>query len=435
MKRLTLITALLLLVAAAPFLGAAPSADRTTAIINARIVPVTGPEIARGTIIIKNGLIEAVGADVAVPSGAATIDAAGLTAYPGMIDAYSTLGLVEISGVQSTVDNRETGRYNPQARAIEAIRYDSMHIPIARSNGVTAAMVVPTGGVIAGQSCLIRLDGWTNREMAVKDRAAFIIEMPAIQTGRRGFGGFGRPGEQRLDTPKTLEELGRAFTAARSYEKRKAAAAKNIMLALPEYDDVSEALMPLLHGEMPAVFSVHADKDILAVLKFVKDQNIKAVLYGAEQGFKVADEIAKAGVPVIIESLYELPPVPEDGYDALFLNPVKLSKAGVKIAFASSNATEAKDLPYQAAKAAAFGLDKAEALKAVTIYPAQIFGVDKIMGSLEKGKSADIVLADNDILEMRTNIKYVFIKGHKTDLSNRYTELLDKFSKRGQDND
>lgn len=175
--------------------------------------------------------------------------------------------------------------------------------------------------------------------------------------------------------------------------------------------------------------SVHGEKDIRAALKFVRDENIKAVFYGVEQGFKAAGELAAAGIPVVLGSLYDLPPVWEDGYDALFRNPGILAKAGVKIAFSSSSASVAKDLPYHAAKAAAFGLDRGEALKAVTINTAEIFGVAGTMGSLEKGKAANIVLADGDILELRTNIAKVFIDGRETDLSNRYTELLEKFKK------
>jgi hypothetical protein len=347
-----------------------------------------------------------------------------------MIDAYSSLGLVEISGVAATVDNRETGRINPQARALEAVRYDSMHIPIARSNGITAAVVAPSGGVISGVSCLLRLDGWTNREMAVKETAAMQIELPGLRAGRGGFGGGRGAVQARVDGPALLAELKGLFGAARAYEKRRNAAAKDRLLALPEFDERSEALLPLLKGEMPAMISVHSEKDIRAAIAFVREEGIKAVFYGVEQGFKAADELAKAAIPVVLGSLYDPPPVWEDGYDALFRNPGLLAKAGVKIAFSSSSASGAKDLPYHAAKAAAFGLDKAEALRAVTINPAAIFGVDKTMGSLEQGKAANVVLADGDILEMRTNIRKVYIDGRDTDLSNRYTELLDKFKKR-----
>ena len=432
MKKVFLIVLLAVVVTAqAPFAPAQSGAGKVVAITNVRIVPVVGAEVPNGTIVVKDGLIAAIGADVAVPAGAEVVDGTGLRAYPGMIDSYSSLGLVEISGVAATVDNRETGRFNPQARALEAIRYDSMHIPIARSNGITAAIVAPSGGVIAGVSCLLRLDGWTNREMAVKPAAAMHIELPGLRGARGGFGGGGRGAAPvRVDGPGILAELKTVFAAARAYEKRRDAAAKDARLALPEFDETSEALLPLLKGELPAMFSVHSERDIKAAIQFVKDEGLKAVFYGVEQGFKVAGELAKAGIPVVLGSLYDLPPVWEDGYDAIFRNAGLMAKAGVKVAFSSSSASVAKDLPYHAAKAAAFGLDKAEALRAVTINPAEIFGVADRMGSLEKGKAANIVLADNDILEMRTRIVKVFIDGRERDLSNRYTELLDKFKKR-----
>ena len=411
------------------FAQAKPS--KTIAIKGARIIPVVGDEIPTGTILIRDGMIAAIGPDVAVPAGAEVVDAAGLRAYPGLIDSYSYLGLSEISAVSATVDNRETGRINPQARALEAVRYDSMHIPISRSNGITAALVAPSGGLISGQSTLLRLDGWTNREMVIKAAAAMHIELPGLRGGRGGFMGRGAAaGQPRVEGPQLLAELKTLFNNARFYEKRREAAAKNLLLPKPDYNETYECLMPLLRGEIPAMISVHSERDIRAAVQFVKEENIKAIFFGAEQGFKAAEDIRKAGIPVVLGSLNDMPPVWEDGYDSLFLNPGLLNRAGVKIAFASVSASVAKDLPYHAAKAAAFGLDRKEALRAVTIYPAEIFGVDKLMGSLEEGKVANIVLADNDILELRTNIKRVFINGRDTDLSNRYTELLEKFEKR-----
>ncbi|HOP61620.1 MAG TPA: amidohydrolase family protein [Candidatus Saccharicenans sp.] len=403
-----------------------------TAIVGAKIVPVTGPVIESGSILIKDGKIVDLGTNISIPSGAKIIEAKGLIAYPGMIDSYSWLGLEEISGVRATVDNRETGRINPQVKAIEALRYDSMHIPIARANGIVAAVVAPSGGLISGQSTLVKLDGWTNREMVIKESLAMIIELPALRRGRGEFAGF-RGQQPQVTTEKTLDELRQIFEKARMYEKRREAARKNILLPPPDFDEASHFLLPVVKGELPVIFSVHADKDILQTIKFVQEEKIKAIFYGVEQGFKVAKEIKEAGIPCIIGSLYSLPPVWEDGYDALFLNPVMLNQAGVKISFSSSSASAAKDLPYHAAKAAAFGLKPEEALKAVTIYPAEIFGVDKLLGSLEPGKTASIVLADGDLLELGTKIQKVFIDGKEVSLENRYTELLKKFEQREAD--
>lgn len=399
------------------------------AIVNVRIIPVAGPEIPSGTILIEKERIKALGSNLEIPSGLRKIDGRGLTAYPGMIDSFSSLGLVEISGVSATVDNRETGRLNPQVKAIEALKYDSMHIPIARANGIVAAMVAPSGGLIAGQSTLVKLDGWTNREMVIRESLALVVELPGIRGGRRGFMGIGGR-EPAVSTEKALSELRELFNKSRMYEKRREAAARNLLLPRPDFDETSHCLLPVVKGELPVIFAVHSDKDILQVIKFVQEEKIKAIFYQVEQGFKVAEEISRAGIPCIMGSLYNLPPVWEDGYDSLFLNPGLLNKAGVKIAFSSSSSSAAKDLPYHAAKAVAFGLDRLEALKAVTIYPAEIFGVDKLMGSLEPGKLANIVLADGDLLELGTRVEKVFIEGREVDLNNRYTELLERFKMR-----
>jgi len=244
--------------------------------------------------------------------------------------------------------------------------------------------------------------------------------------GMRG-GGEAQP----ADAGRILAEVRDLLNKARYYEKRRQFAAKNVLLPKPMYDDTLGPLSDAVKGEIPVMISVHSERDIKTAIQFVAEEKLKAVFYGVEQGWKAAGELKAAGIPCVIGSLYDMPPVWEDGYDALFRNPGLLVKAGVRIAFSSSSATAAKDLPYHAAKAAAFGLEKKDALKAATIDAAEILGVGGLMGSLEKGKRANIVLADNDILEQRTNVTHVFIDGRPTDLSNRYTELLDKFKKKG----
>lgn len=409
------------------FFLSAEQADTYTAIKGAHIIPVVGEDILGGIILIKGDRIEAIGKEVPIPAGAKIVDVSGLFAYPGMIDGYCTLGLSEISSIAATIDYRETGRINPQVRATEALRPDSMHIPIARANGITAALVVPSGGLIAGQSGLIRLTGWTPEEMVIKSSVAMQVEFPGIVRAA-----FRREGAQREEASKQVLELKDWLNKARYYQKRKEAAVKNLLLPFPQFDEKLEFLLPVANGELPLMISVQAEKDIKAAIKFVQEEKLKAVFFGVSQGWKVADEIKKADIPVVFGSLTDMPPSWEDGYDSLYRNPSVLHKAGVKIAFSSQSASAAKDLPYHAAKAAAFGLDKREALKAVTISPAQIFGVSDLMGSLEKGKLANIVLTDGDLLELRTNIHKVFIEGKEADLSNRYTELLEKFKKRDE---
>lgn len=395
------------------------------AIKGATIIPVVGENISEGVILIKDGLIEDLGKNIDIPLNAKIIDAKGLFAYPGMIDGFCYLGLSEIGALRSTVDYREIGRINPQLKAVEALRPESVHIPIARANGITAALVAPTGSLIAGQSGLIRLVGWTPEEMIIKSPVAMHISFPAVPRRRRG-----REAEPREEPSKRVEELKKILNEARYYEKRKETAQKNLLLRFPDFDEGFEFLLPVVRGELPVIISVHMDKDIKAAIKFVQDEKLKAIFFGVEQGWKVAEDLKKAGIPVIFSSLNNMPPQWEDGYDGIYRNAAVLHKAGVKFAFSSQSSSLAKDLPVNAAKAAAFGLDRKEALKGVTINPAKIFGVDHLIGSLEKGKVANIVLADGDILELRTNIKHVFIDGQEVDLSNKYTELLQKFKKR-----
>jgi len=404
-------------------------AEKTPSLIaikGARIIPVTSADIPSGVILIKDGLIEAVGPEVAIPEGAAVIEAPGLIAYPGLIDCYSTLGLAEIGQMPQTVDFRELGRINPQLRAWEALRPDSMHIPIARANGITAALVAPSGGLISGQSGLVRLTGWTPTEMLIKAPVAMHVDLPSM-----GRPGFQRPAAAAGAEPsQPFKELEEAFRRARAYEKQKEYAEKARWPALPDFNEADEFLQPVLRGEIPLWISVHSDKDIKEAIQFVHKEKLKAVLYAVTQGWKCVEEIQKSGLPVVFAPLTNMPASWEDGYDALYRTPALLAQAGVKIAFSSQSSSAAKDLPYHAAKAAAFGLDKREALKAVTINAAEILGVAGRMGSLEKGKAANIVLADGDILDFKTQIKKVFIDGRDTDLNTIYEQLLEKFKKR-----
>ena len=397
------------------------------AIKGANIIPVVGDDIIDGIILIKGGLIEAIGKNVSIPPEAKIINASGQFAYPGMIDGYCHLGLIEISNVPAAVDYRELGRINPQLKAVEALRPDSVHIPIARANGITAALIAPSGGLISGQSGLIRLNGWTPEEMTIKSSVAMHIELSAMPTYFRG-----KEINPRENALEQIEELKEILNKVRYYQREKNAAQRNLLLPFPEFDEELEFLIPVVKGELPVMISVHADRDIKAAIKFVQEEKLEAIFFGVTQGWKVAEEIKKSGIPVVVGSLYEFPPKWEDGYDSLCRNVIDLCKAGVKFAFSSQGSLPplSTDLPYQAGRAVAFGLDKKEALKGVTIYPAQIFGLSDKMGSLEKGKVANIVLTDGDIFEIRTNVKHLFISGKEVDLTTKYDELLEKFIKR-----
>jgi len=394
------------------------------ALKGADIIPVVGEDIRNGIILIQDGKIAAIGKDVVIPQEAQVIDVTGLYAFPGMIDSYCALGIEEISSIRATVDSQETGRINPQVLSVEALRPDSMHIPVSRSNGITTALVAPQGGLISGRSGLIRLTGYTPEEMVFMSPVALHIEFPSAGRSRR------RQSSEQDQASRQIDELKELFKEARYYEKRMDAALENPLLPLPEYDETLDCLLPVVRGELPVFISVHREQDILDAIQFVQEEKVKAIFFGATYAWKIPEKIKESGIPVVFGSLNAQPAAWEDGYDAIYRNPAVLNEAGVKIAFSSQSSSLAKDLPYFAAKAAAFGLDRREALKAVTIYPAEIFGLQDSLGSLEEGKIANIVLADGDILELGTTIKYVFIDGVNTDLSSIYTDLIEKFKKR-----
>ena len=421
----------------AGFIGreGAPAQTRseTYAIRNARIVTVTGPVIDNGTVVIANGKIAAVGANVSVPSGAKVIDAAGLSVYPGMMDSGTSLGLEEIGSVAGTQDQAEIGDNNANIHVDVAIHPDSSHIPVTRVNGITTALTEPEGGTIAGQSALINLDGWVPREMLLKPRVAMHINWPGGFGGGGGdFGGFGQrlTNEARRQQETQIENLKKILRDARAYADAKDARAKDASLPKQDVNLKFEALIPVVRGQMPVVISANTERDIKNAIAFADELKVKMILSGGVEAYRVAGQLKAKNIPVIVGPVLRMPNREDDPYDAPFTNASLLSKAGVKIAFQTRESAEARNLPYNVGQAAAFGLPKDEALKAVTIYPAEIFGVADQIGSIEQGKIANLIVTDGDPLEVLTQVKYLFINGHQVSLSTRHTELYEKYKAR-----
>jgi len=409
----------------------------TFAIVNARIVTVSGATIESGTVVIQNGKISAVGANVSIPGGAERIDGKGLTVFPGMIDAGTNLGLGEITlGVNGSVDLAEVGNINPNAKAIRAIHPHSSHVNVTRVNGITTVMSAPTGnGIITGQAAVVNLNGSTQAEMALVPEFGLVINFPRISTfGGFGGGGGGAPVEfseaiKRRDAQ--LEDLKKFFRSVENYARSKEAYEKDKGLTYIATDVKLEAMVPYVRGEKPVVFTAERERDIRAVAKFVVETRLKGILLGGQEAWKAADDLKKNNIPVIFTNIYNLPVLEDHPYDYFFEGPSKLQQAGVKFCVSTgSNGEEVRDLPYQAGIAGAFGLTREDALKSVTLYPAQILGVDDKIGSIDVGKIANIVVADGDILEPRTNIKYVFINGRMLPLTSRHTRLYDSFKDR-----
>ncbi|HKS39951.1 MAG TPA: amidohydrolase family protein [Blastocatellia bacterium] len=438
MKRIGIISLVLAFVSSVIAVGgarnvAAQTGNETYAIRNAKIVTVTGPLIERGTVVISNGRIAAVGANVSVPSNAKVIDGTGLSVYPGMIDAGTTLGLEEISSVAGSVDTSEIGDNNANVHVDVALHPDSSHIAVTRVNGVTSALTAPDGGTIAGRSAMINLDGWVPRDMVLKSPVAMHMNWPGGQ-GRGGdFAFFGQQrsiSELRREQDRQIDSVKKILRDALAYGDARDARAKDPKLPRQDVDLKLEALVPVARGQMPVVISANLERDIKSAIAFADEMKLRIIISSGVEAYKVADQLKAKNIPVIVGPVLRMPNREDDPYDAAFTNAGLLSKAGVKIAFQTGDSAHVRDLPYHAGMAAAFGLSKEEALKAVTIYPAEIFGVADRIGSIDQGKIANLIVTNGDPLEILTQVKYLFINGRQIPLTSRHTELYEKYKAR-----
>lgn len=416
--------------ALAPALGAqtaaAPAASGsagTYVIRGATIVPVSGARIPNGTVVIRNGTIAAVGANVQAPADATAIDGSGLFVYPGMIDSGTQLGLTEIGSVPGPTDLQEIGEFNPQNVALTAVNAHSELIPVARANGVTTAITGPTGGLVSGQVALIDLVGWTPAEMAVQPQAAMVMNYPRSGGGRRRFGPQQSEAEQREAMNRQVKALYDYFRDAKAYAdivgRTEGRGAGRTNLAM-------QAMIPVVRGEQSVLFDVDSEDQIRGVMALADTFGIKPIIRGGSDAWKVADELARRQIPVIVGPLTRAP-APDEPYDAIYANPGVLARAGVKIAFQTDNASDVRNLPYNAALATAYGLDPDAALRALTLNPAEIWGVADRYGSIEQGKVANVIVTTGDPLDVRSTVKHLFIRGQLVPFTDRHTELYDRF--------
>ena len=405
----------------------------TYVIRNARIVTVSGAEIENGTVVISDGKIAAVGASVSAPAGAKEIDGNGLTVYPGMIDLGTNMGLVEVpTGAPGTVDAQELGEMNPNIAAVWSVNAHSAHIAVTRVGGVTNALSLPSGGIISGQGALLNLFGSSAREMALVPEAVLMIEFPRIGGGGFGFGAPNITSEAVTQRDRRIEELRKIFRDAEAYGRAQDAYRKDPKsVQRPVNDPKLAALVPYARGERPVIFRAEREREIRAAIRFAEELKLKPIIIGASEGWKVASFLKDKNVPVIVDGVLNLPLREDDAYDSLYENASKLQAAGVRFCISTGDSgAHVRDLPFNAGMAAALGLPKAEALKSVTLYPAQILGVADRLGSIEPGKLANIVITDGDILEARTNVRYLFIGGRQLPLVSRHTMLNDEFKDR-----
>jgi imidazolonepropionase-like amidohydrolase len=385
--------------------------------------------LERASIVIVDGKITDVGPRVKAPRGARTIRARGLQVFPGMINGWGNIGMTEVGAVDVTNDYNEMGEFTPQLLAFSAVHPASEHIPVARVNGITSALAAPSGGIISGQAVLFHLDGWTVDEMAILKSAGMVMSFPSMGGGGgRRFGRASRqsrsPSEIKREYEKKLRDISELLARARHYAK-----ARESNSSTPTNLEL-EALVPVVQGEMTVFLLANSARDIRNAVEFAGNEDLKCVLVGGREANQAADVLKSANIPVLLDAIIALPSRRDDPYDARFTLPRELAESGVQFALTLPSSSNVRNLPYEAGFAAAYGLSHEEALKSVTLYPAQILGVGDKLGSIEVGKIADLVVTDGDILEARTNIKHLIIAGKEVSLSTKHTELYQKYLKR-----
>ncbi|HLK50922.1 MAG TPA: amidohydrolase family protein [Bryobacteraceae bacterium] len=414
------------------------AADDSFLLRGATVHTMNGTEIENGSVLVRGGKIAGVGKNLAAPKDTKVIDGKGLHVYPGMIDAATEVGLVEVNSLRETNDTTEIGRFNPQLVALTAVNPSSEHIPVTRANGITTVATMPQGPLISGQVSLIHLDGWTTEEMGVSRTAALHLRMPFVQVGGRGGPEREPPGSgasspdtftgARQTFEKQMAELNEFFESARRYKQAKEAHAAEFKVDLK-----LEAMIPVLDQKEPILVTAIREREIRDALAFADKQKVKIILCEAPEAYKVTKEIKAHNVPVILGPTLELPLDEDDPYDRTYTTPADLQKAGVRFAigtFAGTANLSSRNLPYQAAQAVAFGLPHDEALRAITKNAAEIWGIGDRLGTIEEGKWADLMVTDGDPLEAKTQVRLLFIKGKPVDLDNRQKQLYEKYRNR-----
>ena len=397
------------------------------ALTNATIVTVTKGTIEGGTLVIGvDGKISALGEDVDIPADAQVIDCAGRFIYPGMIDSGTQLGLSEVGSISLTQDYNEIGDITPHMQALTAVNPNSAAIPVTRVNGVTTVISAPTGGLMPGTAALINLVGYTPEQMYAGFKGV-VLNFPSA--AKRGRWDRRSDKEREEEYEKAAKELNDIWDQAGLFHRIDSAA--RAVGEEPDYNPEMQSLLPVVRGQMTLMIEVNRDEDIRKALEWIKDRKIqKVVLTGVAEGWRVAEEIAKAGLPVITGPVLSTPARASDRYDRPYANAGIMQKAGVKVAIRTGDIENVRNLPYNAGFAAAYGMGKEEALKAVTIVPAEILGVADRMGSLEVGKEANLFVSTGDPFETATQFERLFIGGWEVPIDSRQIQLYNEFLNR-----
>ncbi len=390
---------------------------QTIAITGGTVYPVSGPKLEHATVLIRDGKIAAVGTNVTVPADATPIDATGKWVTPGFIDGGGQMGLVEIGAVPGTREGSLQGDTIAAAfNVAEGVNPASQVIPVTRVEGITTTLATPGGNLVSGQAVLLDLAGATIEQMTVKSPVAIVADLS--ENGKDQAGGT-RAG--------IAERLRGVFRDALEYERRKTDFNRAQMQPLGARGADLEALLPMLHGQLPFVAIANRRSDIETALRLAREFKLHLVLAGAQEAWEMAREIAAASVPVLVEPLDNIP-----SYDALgvrYENAALLAKAGVKIVLLETDTHNSRNLKQEAGNAVSYGLPWDQALRAITLSPAEVFGVADRYGSLDVGKVANVVVWSGDPFEFTTAIEHVYIRGKEIPLKSRQTELLERYRK------
>jgi len=405
MKKLILLF-ILLAVFSCSFAAGAGS-DNLIAVKAKKIFTVSGTLIDNGTILIKGDKIQQLGSGITIPPGYKIYDYTDGVVYPGLINSMTTLGLSGISSITQWNDHKENGKFNPQLSGFSAFYPWSNLIPNTRDFGTLIALSAPTGGIISGKALLVSLHGWTPGDMFIKKEVALMIHLPEPPRRTRRRRVIPLPDTSEKDK----QELHRFIGSAHKYYLRSKKRHKTTISN--DFNPKFAAMKPIWEKRLPVIISAESEKNIRFALELGKEFNLNVILYNVYEGEKTLKEIKASGYPVILGSMYTRSKDWEDGCDIVFRLPALLARKGILFAFSTgSRSATAFDLPIQAGRAVAYGLSQDEAIKALTLYPAKIFGIEEY-GSIEPGKIANLVITNGNILETSTIVKDVFIKGKK----------------------
>lgn len=384
-------------------------------------------ELPNADVLFANGVIIGIGHKVTAPAGTQIIDITGMHVYPGLIAPSTTLGLVEIDQARATHDEDEVGSMNPEVRAHIAYNPDSELLPTIRTNGITTALIVPQGDLIAGQSSLLNLDGWTWEDCQEKLSVAMHISWPSAGISS-GFFGFTQPADEQIKAQRAQEKVVYSFfESAEAYHLSKKANPNGT----PQ-DLRLESLQSLLDGSMPAIVSANDKRQMERAMAFADRFKIRLIFMGGYDALEIADQLKARNIGIITQKVHSLPNRSEDDYDFPFRLPGLLAASGIKVAICNGlGSWNVRNLPFQAGQAVAFGMSKEDALRSVTLWPAEMFGVADKLGSLDIGKKATIVVSKGDIMDYATHsVVHEFIGGRSVTLESKQTELYQKYKNR-----